>query len=151
MDKRRWKLVRHLIAPFKGIQDSLGFYIPCHGFRILIVSRIPDSLICILESKVQDSTFHKQTFSGFRYPDSLTWSQIEDALALCNRNPARIIFKKSIKISIWGMVSIFLSLTPLNKKWIRKHTTWISVAGLMVFWHCIQLAQKASAYSCLVI
>ena len=29
-------------------------------FRILIVSRIPDSLSCILDSKAQDSRFHKQ-------------------------------------------------------------------------------------------
>ena len=33
-----------LLAPCKGIQDSLGFWIPCCGFRILGTGfRIPDS------------------------------------------------------------------------------------------------------------
>ena len=36
------------------------------GFRILIVSGIPDSLSCIPDSKAQKSRFHKQNF-----PDSL--------------------------------------------------------------------------------
>ena len=26
--------IDHLLAPCKGIQDSLGFWIPCCGFRI---------------------------------------------------------------------------------------------------------------------
>ena len=68
-------------APCKGIQGSLGFWLPHHGFRIPgieipdslsvvlefripIVSRIPDSLSCILDSKAQDSGFHKQNFTG---------------------------------------------------------------------------------------
>ena len=47
------------------------------GFRIPILSGIPDSLSCIPDSKVQDSRFHKQSFPGFRIlqaklPDSLT-------------------------------------------------------------------------------
>ena len=38
------------------------------GFRIPIVSGIPDSLCCIPDSKTQDSGFHKQKFpdSGIR-------------------------------------------------------------------------------------
>ena len=53
-------------AQCKGIQDSLGFWIPRSGFRIdgagfqslsvelwiPIISGIPDSLSCILDSKV---------------------------------------------------------------------------------------------------
>ena len=35
---------------------------------ILIVSRIPDSLSCIPDSKSQDSKFHKQKFPRFRNP-----------------------------------------------------------------------------------
>ena len=35
---------------------------------ILIVSRIPDSLSCIPESKSQDSKFHKQKFPRFQNP-----------------------------------------------------------------------------------
>ena len=30
---------------------------------------------CILDSKFQDSRFHKQNFPGFRIPDSLTWGE----------------------------------------------------------------------------
>ena len=68
-------------APRKGIQDSLGLWIPRRGFRILgtgfqylsvelgfwipIVSGIPDS-------KAQDSGFHKLKFPGYRNPDLLT-------------------------------------------------------------------------------
>ena len=38
------------------------------GFWISIVSGIQDSLSCILDSKAQDSGFHKQTFPRFRIP-----------------------------------------------------------------------------------
>ena len=63
------------VAPCKGIQDSLGFWIPDHrllslelGFRIPVVSGIPDSLICIADYKVQDSGFQKQKYPGCRIP-----------------------------------------------------------------------------------
>ena len=56
-------------APRKGIQDSLGLWIPHRGFRIPstglqtpIVSGIPDSMSCIPNSKAQASGFHKQKF-----------------------------------------------------------------------------------------
>ena len=58
------------------------------GFRIPIVSGIPDSLSCIPFSKAQDSGFHNSDFpdSGFRipdstsknFPDSLTWGDLFD-------------------------------------------------------------------------
>ena len=55
---------RHLIPVFsRGTLD----WIP-------ILSRIPDSLSCIPDSKAQDSGFHKQKFHGFHNPDSLTWA-----------------------------------------------------------------------------
>ena len=75
-----------LFAPCKGIQDSLGFWILCCGFRISgtgfqslsvglgfgipVVSVIPHSLRCISDSKAQDSGFHKKNFpdSGIRIP-----------------------------------------------------------------------------------
>ena len=47
---------------------ELGFWIP-------ILSRIPDSLSCIPESKVQDSGFHKQNFPGFWIPKESYYSQ----------------------------------------------------------------------------
>ena len=37
------------------------------GFRIPIVSGIPDSLSWILDSKVQDSGFHKNKFKEIRF------------------------------------------------------------------------------------
>ena len=39
---------------------------PPRGFRIPIVSGIPDSWTCILDSKALDSTFYKFKFPGFR-------------------------------------------------------------------------------------
>ena len=39
------------------------------GFRIPIVSAIPDSLNWIPDSEAQDSRFHKQKFIWFRNPD----------------------------------------------------------------------------------
>ena len=67
-------------APCKGIQDSLGFWIPRHGFRIPgtgfqslsvelgfwipIASGVADSLSCFADSKTRDSGFHKETFPG---------------------------------------------------------------------------------------
>ena len=57
---------RQDIAPCEGIQDSLGFWIPCRGFqspitgfRIPIVSGILDFYGCIPDSKAQDSGFRK--------------------------------------------------------------------------------------------
>ena len=97
------------------------------GFRILIVSGIADSLSCIPDFKAQDSgfqstnfldsAFHKQKFYGLRYPDSLTWGKIEDALELCNRNPARMILKHPSKSQSGGWYPSFVPW-DLNKKWI---------------------------------
>ena len=77
-------------AKYKGIQDSLGFWIPRRGFRIPgagfqsfsvelgfwipIVRGIPDSLSCILDSKAQEFGFHKQNFPRFRIPQAkISW------------------------------------------------------------------------------
>ena len=67
-------------APSKGLQDSLGFWIPRHEFwipgtrfQIPIVSGIPDSLNSIPYFKAQDSGLRKQKFLGFRNPYSHTW------------------------------------------------------------------------------
>ena len=73
--------------PYKGIQDSLGFWIPRRvfrilgtgfqylsvklGFWILIVRAIPDSL-----SGIPDSRFHIQIFSGFRVPQAKKWGEV---------------------------------------------------------------------------
>ena len=68
-------------------RKSLGSWIPRHGSRIpgtgfqslsvelgywiQIVSGIPE----FLDSKAQDSEFHKQKFHGFLFPHSLTWGE----------------------------------------------------------------------------
>ena len=51
--------------------DSRSFPVEL-GFRIPIVSGIPDSYSCIPDSKPQDFGFHWQKFPGLRNPDSLT-------------------------------------------------------------------------------
>ena len=64
-DLRRGRLARFLV-PCKGIQDSLGFWIPRRGFRVPMTgfqifcsgTWILDSYNCILDSKAQDSGFH---------------------------------------------------------------------------------------------
>ena len=80
-------------APCKGIQGSLGFWIPRRGFRIpgagfqslsvevgfwiSIVSGISDSLSCISDSKApENSGFRKHNFLRLRIQDSPTWGEI---------------------------------------------------------------------------
>ena len=88
-----------MVAPRKGIQDSLGldstpwipdsrYWIPDSlslelGYRVPIVSGIPDSVSCISDSKTQDFKFHQQKFPRFQNPDSLLswgglWSRKTD-------------------------------------------------------------------------
>ena len=81
------------VAPCKEIQDTLGFWFPRHGYRILgakfrILCQVNldsgfQSLLgfriffsCIPDSKAQDSRFHKQKFPGSRNMDSLAWDDI---------------------------------------------------------------------------
>ena len=52
------------------------------GFWIRIFSRVPDSLSCILDSKIQDSRFHKKKLPGFRNPDFLDMEREEEAPAV---------------------------------------------------------------------
>ena len=81
---------RPLVLPFRILRfriPGIGFPVSLLvelGFWILFVSRIPDSLSCIPDSKTQGFRFHEQNVSGFRIqqaktphgfrkPDSLTW------------------------------------------------------------------------------
>ena len=77
------------------------------GFQVLfsvtliidsIIGGIPDSLICILDSKAQDSGLHKQNFHGFR--DS-TSKYLLDSLTLGENN-----FDVKLQALTTGMVSI---------------------------------------------
>ena len=54
------------------------------GFRISIVSGIPDSLSCIPDSKAQDSGFHKQRFPGLRSQEFHTWGEKAAVTKLVN-------------------------------------------------------------------
>ena len=60
-----------LVVPYKGIQDSPGFWIPRRGFRIP-KPRIPNSSIKM--SNIPDSTSKK--ISGIPDLDSLAWRQV---------------------------------------------------------------------------
>ena len=80
-----------LIAPSKqGMQASLGFWIP-------VVNGIPDSLLCIRDSKSQDSGFYKQNFPRFRNPDSLTWGDTEKCFDLLKLKGILSITKKKMR------------------------------------------------------
>ena len=84
-------------TPCKG-QSWIRFWIPLPGFQIpgtgflslllkfglwiRIFSRVPDSLSCILDSKIQDSGFHKKKLPGFRNPDFLDMEREEEAPAV---------------------------------------------------------------------
>ena len=97
MEKWLWsfwlKALHVMVAPRKGIQGSLGldstqwipdsrYWIPDSlsvelGFRIPIVSGIPDSFSCIPDSTAQDSKVHQQKFPRFQNSDSLSWGDYE--------------------------------------------------------------------------
>ena len=51
-----------------------------------VVSGILDSLGCIPDSKTLDSRIYEQKLSGFRNPDSLTWSDILRSVPHCRTN-----------------------------------------------------------------
>ena len=77
------------LTPCKGIQDSLGFWIPHRGFRIPgtglqslsvelgiwipIVRGISDSLSCIPDSKAQDCGFSSIILRDSGIPIPLHW------------------------------------------------------------------------------
>ena len=87
-----WIWPLQCVVPYKGIQDSLGFWIPRLvfrilgtgfqylsvklGFWILIVRAIPDSLSGIPDSqpRIPDSTF--KFFFGFRVPQAKKWGEV---------------------------------------------------------------------------
>ena len=57
-------------------KKSVEFWIPSRGILTFVGETwIPDSSRCILDSKAQESGFHKQKCHGFRNLDSLTWSE----------------------------------------------------------------------------
>ena len=145
LSKIRWHLPRRVLPtvdykgylffpPCKGIQDSLGFWIPRHGLRIpgtgfipcqwdlvfefqsimgfritWAVFRIPESRIPDSTSKIfPDSGFQKQKFIGFRNPDSLTcW---REAIFHCFHTPGkwkgRDCARLAHKSSFWARSAI---------------------------------------------
>ena len=54
---------------FQSLSVELGFWIP-------IVSEIPDSMSCILDSEAQDSGFHKQIFPDSGIENPLHWAKL---------------------------------------------------------------------------
>ena len=102
-------------APRKGIQDSLGFWIPHRGFRIpstrlriSIVSGIPDSMSCIPDSKAQVSGFHKQKLPLLtrcpkqNFLDPASKSLIHGAITVPQRALGKIGISSSVRNhSVW--------------------------------------------------
>ena len=86
---RRDVIWKHSIR--RGIQDSLGFWIPRWGFRIPVASGIPDSLTCIPDSEARIPD-HPQV-KIFRIPnltrknilDSLAWGELKYTQLPMNR------------------------------------------------------------------
>ena len=112
--KYLWLLFTRLKLPFwvkrrpcEWIQDSLGFWILCHGFRISgtgfrischwnLYSGIQCPGFQILQVEIcWDSGFHKQNFHGFRISDFLTrgeaWEVFEEWEAFKTRFILRAI------------------------------------------------------------
>ena len=122
-ENRAGPQVNCFFAPCNGIQDTLGFWIPPRGFRIpitgfqiyfsgvgfriRIVSGIPDSYTCIPDSKsknFQDSGFQMQKFLGFRNPDSFTWGEF--LVSLLRVRGTGILLYRWILIDIFCLISI---------------------------------------------
>ena len=122
--------------PCKEIQDSLGFWIPPHGFRISgtrfrsvlvglgfwisIVSGIPDSLSCIPDSRAQDSGFYWQNFpdSGFQKQHFIGF---QSGFPNVGRQLSSIAIIYLLTSSAWAIIG------P-NFIWSKK-TTWKSRLG----------------------
>lgn len=71
--------INNILGPCKGIQDTPGFWIARHGFRIplrywmtVFVSgtRIPDSLSGIVDSKSPGLRIPRAKFPGFQIPQA---------------------------------------------------------------------------------
>ena len=137
------------ITRCKGIQQSLGFWIPHHGFRIqgswfhslsvelgfwiLILSRILDSMSCIQDSKAQDSGFHGQKFDRLLNLDSLTWGHYLNKLFLISYCCILLLsvhdLKRLCKLDGW-------SRAALNAHWLLiSLATW---TGLGVLFQRVQ-------------
>ena len=135
-------------APRKGIQDSLGLWIPHRGFRIPstglrtpIVSGIPDSMSCIPNSKAQASGFHKQKFP------LLTRCPKQRAITDCASKSTRkdsylLIISKSFSLFLPGSIMTnnevdFLwrisNNTPDLFKWYIHHWSVIPFQNLVTF------------------
>ena len=97
---------------FHSLSGELGFWIP-------IVSEIPDSLSCILDSEGQDFGFHKKIFpnSGFHgqnFPDSgipipLHW--VKHWGTFTQKNILTVVlYWNDLKILLFGVLSFFFLL-----------------------------------------
>ena len=70
--------MQNMFYMYKIIQESLRFWIPCCEFQLkdsrflVSVTWILDSLSSILDSKAQDSRFHKKKIPRFWIP----WAKI---------------------------------------------------------------------------
>ena len=89
------------------------------GFRIRIVSGIPDSYTCIPDSKAQDSGFHKQKFPRFRIPNA-NISRIPGSGFLY------MDWKNSYNVLQIRCIKVLLQFTPASKLRIAGPNTYCS-------------------------
>ena len=126
------------LDPCKGIQDSLvmdsGYFqeLDSRGTWSLhwipILSRIPDSLSCIPDSKAQDPGIHTQKFPGFWNKDSLNtwWSPI--------RLPGKL---KNLHLPLLctSSFSVYRQKRTMMQKALRRVDNFVQI--YKAHWSCI--------------
>ena len=120
---------------------SYGLLIPDYlpvqlGFRIPIVSGIPDPLSCTLDSKAQDSGFNKQKFHGFGNGESLIRGDEECSFGVAKESkPWSNLHHKLI----WDITFPTLASFPVSRKSILAST---DVRSIIVGASCIDVTER---------
>ena len=104
--------------------DSRSFSVEL-GFRIRIVSGIPDSYTCIPDSKAQDSGFHKQKSPRFRIPNAKI-SRIPESGFLYM---GRFFTLETIQLKIWAKSMLRSVKSPLPVDMRRSKTHLLKFPG----------------------
>ena len=81
----------HAVDSGFQLQDSRSFSVEL-GFRIGIVSGIPDFYTCIPDSKAHDSGFHKQKLPRFRIPNAKISQIPESGFLYMGREMVRFFY-----------------------------------------------------------
>ena len=108
----------HAVDSGFHLLDSRSFSVEL-GFRIRIVSGIPDSYTCIPHSKAQDSGFHKQKFPRFRIPNAKISLILESGFLYMER-------KNSYNVLQIRCIKVLLQFTTASKLRIAGPNTYCS-------------------------